>query len=123
MRISKLFADLIVAHLGEVAMGNGVISDFMALRDNSSHDLRMGFRVCRHNVERCFYIPFLQYIEEARGVNGVRPIVKCECDKGKADIHAGIRIPRSDGSGKGNAAGFVPVFAMWWLGVHCGRLF
>ncbi len=65
-------------------MRHGVISDFMSLGDDSSHDFRVASRIGRDHIEGGFHVLFLQDVEQSRRIGGVWTVVKSECNERQA---------------------------------------
>lgn len=77
-------------------MGHRMISDFVTLSNDATHDSGIGPGICRNNVESSFDVPFLKNIEETRCVGRMRTVIEGQCNEGEAGLNFVVGILYSD---------------------------
>ena len=102
----QFFADLVIGHAGEAAVGPGVVADFVAFGDDLANQGGVGFGVFADEEEGAFDVAVAKDFEETGSVRGVGAVV---------ESHGGDQLIRLDG-GIGEAS------AGRGDGGHVGRL-
>ena len=99
MRGSQLLPDLCIGEFAEAGVGDGVVPDLMPFGDHPPEDLGITLRVGGNDIESRFHVPLLQDIEESRGVDWMRPVIKGQGDEMNTggDTRVGVFVPTEDG--------------------------
>ena len=119
----QLFANLVIGHAGEAAVGPGVVADFVAFGDDLANEGGVGFGVFADQEEGAFDVAIAEDFEESGGIGGVGAVVEGHGGDHLIRLNGRVR-EASAGRGDGGHIGRLIEAAghgMWpWLS-GCGR--
>ena len=92
-RSGHLGQDLRITEGLQIAMGIGVVADFVTLRHNPPGEMRIDVHVLADYIKGRLDVAPPQDVEQARRVAGVRTVVKSHRNIGLVSQTAGVRDP------------------------------